>query len=559
MTGSPGIARGRVAGLRAWGRNAPAVKAVLLEGFFTRLGFGIVTLYLPLYALELGMSLTEVGLLVGAKALVVPAVKPVMGVVVDRFGARRGYLAAVGLRFLGALLLLAAATPAALLAVRFVQGAASAARDPASVTVLAKQAQARLGRTFSAAIGAKDLGNISAGVVGGTVLALSGGDFGVLWVAVAVLAAVPVLAVWRWVPAATAVDQPAPAAPDVTEAAAEQGRAAASVLRSPHLRRIAALGMCTGLTAHLFHGLFQVYASEVAGLSAGTIGAVYSLSIVTLLVVGPVAGWAADRFGTGPLGGVRGLANALSSMIFLAAPSLGGVVAGRLVDDAGKAAFRPTWGALVGGAAREAGPRGGRVAAGLDTALSVGEALGPLLAGLLWDTFGVAVFLVVRAVLGVGTEVVVGRRLRGSAPAAPHAAHHSPPLGTDGGWAEGEDAAAAVVDTAAEPRGRVEQALRARRPDAVPEELARAWARAGLDVLGSLDAARSGEAGVLPPPVRARLALAAALVGDPSHILLTGPHAEELLPVLDRYPGTVVADVPARTGAPERPPVALSS
>lgn len=501
--------RRATAALRAWSREQPAVRAVIVEGFFTRLGFGIVTLYLPLYALELGMSLTEVGLLVGAKALIVPAVKPVMGMVVDRFGARRGYLAAVTMRFIGAVLLLFAASPAALLGVRFIQGAASAARDPASVTVLAKQARERLGRTFSAAIGAKDLGNISAGLVGGAVLALSGGRFTLLWAVVAVLAALPVLAVWRWVPgglpASTAVsDTPAP-----VKAAADADAAAASVLRDPRLRRIAALGVFTGLTAHLFHGLFQVYAAEVAGLSAGTIGAVYSLSIVTLLLVGPVAGWVADRFGTGPLAGVRGVANALSSMVFLAAPNLPGVVAGRVLDDAGKAAFRPAWGALVAGAARDAGPRGGRVAAGLDTALSLGEALGPLIAGLLWDTFGIAVFLTVRAVLGVGTELILGRRLRAVVdpvppprprPALPMAAH-----------------------TGRHPSGRVVDALRAHAPQAVPEELARAWSRAGLDEIGPLDDIRLLELSMLDADVRRRVALAAALAAEPGVMMLAGP------------------------------------
>ncbi|MDQ4069138.1 MAG: hypothetical protein M3203_06675, partial [Actinomycetota bacterium] len=84
----------------------------------------------------------------------------------------------------------------------------------------------------------------------------------------------------------------------------------------------------------------------------------------------------------------------------------------RVVDDVGKAAFRPTWGALVAGAAQRAGRRRGRVAAGLDTALSIGEAAGPLVAGVIWDAHGFVAFFVVRGILGVGTELFLGRRLR---------------------------------------------------------------------------------------------------------------------------------------------------
>jgi MFS family permease len=539
-------------------RADPVLRAVVVEGFFTRLGFGIVTLYLPLYALELGMSLTEVGLLAGAKALIAPAVKPVMGIVVDRFGARRGYLVAVWLRFAGAALLLLATTPLLLFAVRFLQGAASAARDPASVTVLAKQARTRLGRTFSTAIGAKDLGNVSAGLVGGALLAISGGSFPVLWVLVAVLALVPVAAVWRWVPvdldAGDGSRQPADEAGRAASragAAPEQAPAPASgpdarILRHPRLRRIAALGLLSGLTAHMLHGLFQVYAAEVAGLSAGTIGAVYSASIATLLVVGPLAGWVADRVGTGPLAGVRGVANAVSSVVYLAFPVLGGVIAGRLVDDTGKAAFRPAWGALVAGETQRAGARGGRVAAGLDTALSIGEALGPLLAGLVWDLAGVGWFFALRAVLGIATEVVLGRRLR--------ATDEDPP-------AEEPDAATArppVLDAAAlAPGGTVGARLRAQAPAAEIEALARAWTAAGLrERAGELTTWLDARVADLGAEQRLRLAVAAAVVADAPEVRVDAdglpPHAVAVLAsALRHYPGTVLAvpDAPA----PERP------
>lgn len=105
-------------------------------------------------------------------------------------------------------------------------------------------------------------------------------------------------------------------------------------------------------------------------------------------------------------------ANALASAVYVLVPTFGGLMAGRLVDDAGKAAFRPTWGALVASEARKAGSRKGRLAAGLDAALSFGEALGPLLAAVIWDLWGFVAFFAVRAGLGVATEVVLGRRLR---------------------------------------------------------------------------------------------------------------------------------------------------
>ena len=57
----------------------------------------------------------------------------------------------------------------------------------------------------------------------------------------------------------------------------------------------------------------------------------------------------------------------------------------------------PDVGLAAASASRRARERGGRTVAGLDAWLSVGEALGPVIAGLLWDYAGVAWFLVVRA------------------------------------------------------------------------------------------------------------------------------------------------------------------
>lgn len=379
-----------------------ATRAVMLEGFFTRLGFGVVTFALPLYALSLGLSLGEIGLVAGAKALVQPAVKPLVGAAVDRYGVRRGYLAAVLLRLVASAVLLWAHSTVWLLAVRLLQGAASAARDPVSITVIAGADRGRLARTFSAAIAARDLGNVSAGLVAGVVLAATGGSFTTLWLLVCLLALAPVVIVWRWVPDEPSAPErraPLPAGP---------GR----VLGDASLRAIAALGLVAGTTAHMTHALFQVFASEVAGLGPGEIGLIYSLSVGSLLVLGPLAGWAGDRLGLGLLAGARGACNAASSAVYLALPAFAGVLAGRLIDDAGKAAFRPTWGALVAGAAARAGERRGRVAAALDASLSLGEALGPLIGGLLWDAWGVVAFFGARALLGVSAELVLGRRLR---------------------------------------------------------------------------------------------------------------------------------------------------
>ncbi|MDN0198591.1 MFS transporter [Streptomyces sp. S.PNR 29] len=408
MSAPTGHRPGRVLG-------AHPVRAVVVEGFTTRLAFGVVTFAMPLYARQLGMSLAEIGVLVALKALIEPAVKPFMGRAVDRWGARRGYLTAVTVRLVASVLLFTATTPVSLYAVRLVQGAASAARDPASINVVADSSERKLGRAFSLSFGAKDLGAVSAGALGGLLLSGSGNDFRLLWGLVAVISLVPVVVIWLWVPRPER--KPAVVAATAAPPRKAEPPAGSRVFHDRRLRLLCALGLLAGVTAHMTHGLFPVIATEVAGLSPGQIGAIYSASVLVLIVVGPLAGLAADRFGAAPLTGARGLANTLSSLLYLVFPTAGGLLAGRLVDDAGKAAFRPPWGSMLAQAARGAGPRAGRVAATLDTALSVGEACGPIIATLLWDVWGLAAFLLARAALGIATELVVTRRLCRTAPA----------------------------------------------------------------------------------------------------------------------------------------------
>ncbi|HVM16373.1 MAG TPA: MFS transporter [Gaiellaceae bacterium] len=510
--------------------------AVVFESFLNRLAFGIVTFALPLYALELGLGITEIGLLVAAKAVVQPAIKPVMGIVIDRFGARAGYVLASSLRLASAVALFLAASPLALFLVRFLQGAASAANDPAAVVVVGERDDGRTGRRFSGVYGARDLGKVSAGLVGGGVLALTG-SFSLLWALVVGLAALSVATVWFGIRdvALKEKPEPEPVAPADVEAATR-------ILRSPRLRLIAALGLLSGLTAHMTHALFQVYAAEVAGLSAGQIGAIYASSVAVLLVVGPAAGWAGDRFGAGPLASARAVANAGSSLLYLVFPAFAGMLGGRLVDDAGKAAFRPTWGTLLATAGRGAGGRRGRVVSNLDAALAVGEALGPVVAALIWDVAGAAAFLLTRAALGVAVELLLGRRLRAELrrPAPPAAApgrrrielELPPDDAVVAGW------------------------LRRHAPDAPTEELARVWAVTGLrERLGPLHDGVDRRVAGLAPETRARLAAAAAALADTDEVVLAPGLARDagLREALDAAlaGGHAVVRVPADAPAAE--------
>src|SRR5205823_9783422 len=104
--------RGRLTG---HGSMKPRIDGSLLaivgEGLLSRLSFGLISFALPLYARHLGLSLSEVGMLVAINSAVAVALKPLLGWVADRFGLKRTLVAAISLRSLVSLLLGFASAP----------------------------------------------------------------------------------------------------------------------------------------------------------------------------------------------------------------------------------------------------------------------------------------------------------------------------------------------------------------------------------------------------------------------------------------------------------------
>ena len=80
---------------------------VIGEGFLGRLTFGMVSFALPLYALHLGLSLGEIGILVSIRTVIALGLKPVAGWASDRVGVRTVYLAGTFARVLAAAALFA--------------------------------------------------------------------------------------------------------------------------------------------------------------------------------------------------------------------------------------------------------------------------------------------------------------------------------------------------------------------------------------------------------------------------------------------------------------------
>jgi MFS family permease len=101
----------------------------------------------------------------------------------------------------------------------------------------------------------------------------------------------------------------------------------------------------------------------------------------------------------------RSIANTGSSLLYIFAPNFPGFLTGKLLDDTGKAAFRPAWGSVLAELSETDRKKRAQTMAAMDTSVSLGEILGPIIAGALVTTFGIQIMFLIRIILAIITEI----------------------------------------------------------------------------------------------------------------------------------------------------------
>ena len=379
-----------------------ALMAIVAEGFLSRLSFGVIGFALPLYAYHLGMKLSDIGILASINLVVALALKPAMGVVADRFGRKRSFTAATSLRSVVSLMLAFVSSPWQLLAVRSVYGVSQSLRDPALNALLAEHGgQKRIAAAFGWYSTAKSVGGSLGAAVGGILLGLTASNYPLVFTVAFALSILPVFIVGRFVEEKG----------DPGEEPAVASVASSVVRREPVSRSWTTIASYIGLgtlisgTAQMLRGLLPILATQYAGLSEAETGIVYTASTLVVMFSGPLFGWLSDNVSQKLVLMIRGVANTLSSILFLALPNLAGITLGKAVDDVGKAAFKPAWGALMADVSSLDGSRRAQTIGFLCMGEDAGEIAGPVIAGFLWSLWGVPVVLGVRMVLAILTEI----------------------------------------------------------------------------------------------------------------------------------------------------------
>jgi MFS family permease len=392
--------------------------AIVAEGFLSRLSFGLISFALPLYAYRIGLSLTEVGFLASLNVAVALALKPAMGWAADRVGLKRSFTFAIGLRSLVALLLAFAGTPWQLFALRGVHGMSKSIRDPSANALIAEYGGKKaIASAFAWYQTAKSVAGSVGKATAGILLTLTASNFSLVFFVSFILSALPLLTVAYFVrepergEKASAEEAASIDAPPEEEATAPPE----AQERPPAILPYASLGLLITTSAEMLGGLFPIIATEYAGLSEAETGIIYAVSTFLILFAGPFFGWLSDNVSQKLVLGVRSVANVLSSILYLLFPNLAGVVSGKLVDDMGKAAFRPAWGSLMAHISSFDRKRRARTMSVVSLGEDAGDIIGPVLAGFLWNTYGIVALFGVRIGIAVVAEiyaVVLQRSMR---------------------------------------------------------------------------------------------------------------------------------------------------
>ena len=364
---------------------------------------------LPLYAYHLGLSgATDWVFLVTLNEAAALVLKPMMGWAADRYGLKRIYTTSIGLRSFVALLLAVSRSPWQLYAIKSVHGMSKAMRDPSSSALIAEQGGKKaIASAFAwyhtAKIVAGSLGKALAGLL----LTLTASNFSIVFTFSFLLSVLPLYTVVRYVKndRGSNKESEIPANEIIEEE--EEEITNLETKTKPVILPFTILTFLINGTAEMLRGLFPILATQYAGLSEAQTGSIYMASTLAVLVSGPIFGWLSDRGNRELVLLIRSLGNTISSIIYIIAPSFHGFATGKLVDDMGKAAFRPAWGSLMAHVSSLDKSRRAQIMSWMLVGEDAGTIAGPLLAGLLWNTWGLSVMLGGRVVLSIITEVYV--------------------------------------------------------------------------------------------------------------------------------------------------------
>lgn len=334
---------------------------------------------LPLFARELGAGAPMVGLVVGASTLTGIVVKLPAGAWSDILG-RRALLVAGALVFaVMPFTYVAVSGLGLLIALRVVHGSATAIFGPVASASLSDVApphrRATWLSTYSTIQGA---GQAVGPVLAGYLIAMRRFDLAFL-LAGTIALSVPLI-VWRW-PAPSKSRESGPRSP-----ASQFAQGIREVVAEPRVLIASIAQAAQFLLNGSLNAFLPLYASEVIGMSAANVGWLFAMQTVTTLTTRPLIGVLSDRVDRRSVILTGLVACSAAVWMISSAVTAAALVGGVLAYAAGVAVTTAATSAYVTDVAPRA--RYGAAHGVFGTIYDIGDAAGPILAGLLVASLG---------------------------------------------------------------------------------------------------------------------------------------------------------------------------
>jgi len=193
----------------------------------------------------------------------------------------------------------------------------------------------------------------------------------------------------------------------------DEGQELVPAAKAPSVWAFAFMGTLLTAPGYMVTGEFFIILAIKLAITAKALAWIKLIAeMIIPLFFGPFFGWIADRIGVGKVIALRSLSNIATSILFWIAASFSGTAlfaillgVARGLDEVGKAAFKPMWGAVsarissfnLGTRARTMGI----LEAGVDTS----DLLFPQIAGLLFAKLGLPILMIIRGVLAIAAEI----------------------------------------------------------------------------------------------------------------------------------------------------------
>jgi MFS family permease len=355
--------------------------------FVTSFGAHVVAVNLPVYAKQVGVGLTVIGVLIAVYDFAEIFAKPVFGWIADRRGIKATML--VGIAFFSlASVSYVFVTPRLLILVRVLQGLGAAALSITSAALVAEYFAADRGKAFGIYNSLKGAGYVLGPIIGGFIVWKS--SFATIFLASSAAGALAFLLSLLLPP--TTTKTPLDDDDDFSL------KVFAAAFRERNLLRWYVVIVVNMFMVGILFGFLPVYVNSL-GYDQLKNGLIVGASTASYLLIQPLAGRLADRFGPTQVTfaglAVSAIAIVLvpfaTGVLLLSVAILGGLGVGTVWTNTDTA---------VSNLAKE-----GRLAATLGAAGSfkeLGDMLGPLTIGFVSQSFGLKVGFLACGALGLG-------------------------------------------------------------------------------------------------------------------------------------------------------------